>query len=568
MKKEDILANCIDEIRAGKCTLEDCLARYPHLSDELRPLLKIALGIQAEEVTPSPEFIQRARKRLLEAMQPSVAPVERRGMDIFGWLKPLALARRPIVAVIIVALLAGGGTTAYAAQGSLPDDTLYPVKMVTEKARLVLAPSDVGKAGLHIAFAERRVWEMAEMGRRGRAEEVTRLVTALDYHLEQAKGLVEVIGAEGVGIYALRVRLEQSATRQLGILEDTLAEVPEQTKPMMAQALETSGKEYGTAIEAVASTASAPVLVAGVGTIQIRATDPPPPEADSVLVEVGEIEIHRAAGSDSQWITIVGEPVTFDLLEIAEVQKFLGSQEVPEGTYTQVRFIINKATVIVDGEEHEASVPSGKLKLVRPFQVEEGEMTLVLLDFDGGGSLHITGGGKFILEPMVKLLVPPTTKGVIEENEDDGEPGLEIKGTKIEIEGTVASFDGNELVLLVDGQEVTIPLGAEVEIEGDLEEGSWVKVEAVAEDGSFLATGIEQGDKDKDKDKDRDRDKDGDDGVDEDMDDDINDDEDMDEDIGEDEDEDGDEDEDEDDDKGEGNNKGNGKDRDKDEDED
>jgi len=491
MKKEDILANCIDEIRAGKRTLEDCLARYPHLGDELRPLLKIALGIQAEEVTPSPEFIQRARKRLLEAMQPSVAPVERRGMDIFGWLKPLALARRTIVAVIIVALLAGGGTTAYAAQGSLPDDTLYPVKMATEKARLVLTPSDAGKAGLHIAFAERRVQEMVEMGRRGEAGEMTRLTVALDYHLEQAQGLVEVISVQGGDIYALKLRLEQSATQQLGVLEDALAEVPEQTKPMMVQALETSGEEYGTAIEAVASTAPAPMLVAGVGTIQIRVTDPPPPEADSVLVEVGEIEIHRAAGSDSQWITIVGEPVTFDLLKIAEVQKFLGSQEVPEGAYTQVRFVITKATVIVDGEEHDASVPSGKLKLIRPFQVEEGEMTLVLLDFDGGGSLHITGRGKFILEPTVKLLVPSTGKGAIEENEDDGEPDLEIKGTKIEIEGTVASFDGNELVLLVAGQEVMISLGAEVEIEGALEEGSWVKVEAVAEDGSFLATEIE-----------------------------------------------------------------------------
>jgi len=491
MKKEDILANCIDEIQAGKCTLEDCLARYPHLGDELRPLLKIALGIQAEEVTPSPEFIQRARKRLLEVMQPSVAPTERRGMDIFGWLKPLALARRPIIAVIIVALLAGGGTTAYAAQGSLPDDTLYPVKMVTEKARLVLTPSDAGKAGLHIAFAGRRVQEMAEMGRRGEAGEMARLATALDYHLEQAQCLVEVISAQGGDIYALKLRLEQSATQQLGILEDTLDEVPEQTKPMIAQALETSGEEYGTAIEAVASTAPAPVLVAGVGTIQIRATDPPPPKADSVLVEVGEIEIHRAAGSDSEWITIVGEPVTFDLLKIAEVQKFLGSQEVPEGTYTQVCFIITKATVIVDGEEYDASVPSGKLKLIRPFQVTEGEMTLVLLDFDGGGSLHVTGGGKFILEPTVKLLVPSTGKGAVEENGEEGEPDLEIKETKVEIEGTVVSFDGNELVLLVAGQEVTIPLSAEVEIEGDLEEGSWVKIEAVAEDGSFLAIEIE-----------------------------------------------------------------------------
>lgn len=260
----------------------------------------------------------------------------------------------------------------------------------------------------------------------------------------------------------------------------------------MVEALETSGEEYGTAIEAVASVAPAPMLVAGMGTIQIRATDPPPPEVDSVLVEVGDIEIHRAAGPESGWLTIFEEPVTFDLLKIAEVQKFLGSQKVPEGTYTQLRFIITKATVMVGDEEHDVFVPSGKLRLVRPFQVEEGEITLVLLDFDGAGSLHVTGGGKFMLKPKVKLLVPPTIKGAEEEEEDEeeGEIGEEIKETKVEIEGTIVSFSETELVLVVGEQEVVITLGASAKVKGDLEEGSWVEVEAVVEDGLFLATEI------------------------------------------------------------------------------
>lgn len=502
MKKEDILANCIDEILAGKCTLEDCLAKYPHLSDELRPLLNIAASIQPETVTPSSEFMQRARNRLLEVMQPSPVEAERRGVDIFGWLKPVALAKRTVVAIVISALLVAGGATAYAAQGSLPDGALYPVKITTEKARLAFTPSDVGKAELHIAFAERRVQEMAEMGRRGKAEELTGLTEALAYHLEEAGSLTEAVAAEGIDIQALRVRLEQSATQQLGILEGTLDEVAGEVEPLVAQALKTSGEKYGTAIEAAISTAPAPMLVAGVGTVQIRATDPPPPEVDSVLVEVGKIEIHRVAGPDSEWITIVDEPVTFDLLKIAEVQKFLGIQEVPEGTYTQVRFTVTQATVIVDGEEHTASVPSGKLKVIRPFQVAEGETTLVLLDFDGSRSLHVTGGGKFKLEPTVKLLVPSTIKEADGEDEEDEEP--EVEETKVEIEGTVVSFDGDELVLLVAGQEVTIPLDAEAKIKGDLEEGSWVKVETIVEDGSFLAIEIEV-EKDKDKDKDKDK---------------------------------------------------------------
>ena len=109
---------------------------------------------------------------------------------------------------------------------------------------------------------------------------------------------------------------------------------------------------------------------------------------------VSQIEIHRSSGSESGWLEIVSHPVTFDLLKIAEVQAYLGSQDVPEGTYTQLRFIITSATV-VDGESHSVSIPSDKLRIVRPFQVEEGETTIILLDFDGIQSLHITGSSGY-----------------------------------------------------------------------------------------------------------------------------------------------------------------------------
>ncbi len=512
MKKEDILANCIDEVLAGKCTVEDCLAKYSQLGDELRPLLKIALSIQSEAVTPSPEFRQRARKRLIEAIQPAVAPAERRGLDIFGWLRPLA--RRTAVAIVVAALLVGGGATAYAAQESMPDEVLYPVKVATENARLAVTPSDVGKAELHIAFAERRVQEMAEMGRRGEAGEIPGLAVALDYHLEQASDLMEMASAEGVDVSGLEVSLAESATQQLGALEGTLDEVPEEAKSAIAQALETSGEDYSAAIEAVAGVEAVAVpapspaprapegpmlMVADMGTIQVRATDPPPPKADSVLVEVGQIEIHRIAGPDTGWLTVINEPVTFDLLKIAEVQKFLGTQEVPSGTYTQLRFIITKATVVVDGEEHDVHVPSGELNLVRPFQVEKGGITVILLDFDGIGSLYVTGGGRFMMKPKVNMLVPPTGEG-----DKDKEEGAEV-----EIEGAVASFTGNDLVLVVAGQEVMITLDKLTEIKGDLEIDAWVEVGAVTEDGTFLAKEVKIKEAEQEQERERGREMEG-----------------------------------------------------------
>jgi len=155
------------------------------------------------------------------------------------------------------------------------------------------------------------------------------------------------------------------------------------------------------------------------------------------------------------------------------------------------------------------SVPSGKLRLVRPFQIEEGEMTLVLLDFDGGESLHITGGGNYMLKPKVNLLVPPIGKGA--EVEDDEEK------VEVEIEGTIVSFSETEVVLVVAGQEVVVTLDELTEIEGDLEEGARVEVEAVAKDGVFLATEVEVeiGEQEQEREREQEREQEGEEGEEE-----------------------------------------------------
>ncbi len=510
---DTILDKCLSQMRSGEADIEACLARYPKHASQLQPLLEAAsLLWQAPQPQPKPEAVSRGEELLLKAVaerqasralhnsvqRPKTGGIASKIRRLLAWIggpkrvpdrrrfQPVGLRWRwagVAVGVAVFFSLSAGGIAA--SGNSMPGELLYPVKIATEKARLTLTPSDVGKAGLHIAFAERRVQEIAEMGRRGGAEEVTILATSLAQNLEETKRMVEAIAVEGGDISDLQARLEQSAAQQLGILEETLDEVPEQTKSSIAEALKRTGEEYGTAIEVTASAAPTPMLVARMGTIQIRATDPPPPQVDSVLVEVEKIEVHRAGGPDSGWITIVAEPVTFDLLEVAEVQKFLGSQEVPEGTYTQVRFSITEAKVIVGDEEHIASVPSGTLKLVRPFQVKEGETTLVLIDFDGSKSLHITGNGQYKLKPVVKLLVPPPAEGV-----EAKERNRERKETKVEIEGTIARFNDTELVVVVAGQEVTVTIDTPIKIKGDLQDGSWTKIKALVKDGSFLATEI------------------------------------------------------------------------------
>ena len=45
-KFEDILVQCIEDIKAGKSSIEDCLDRYPSVREQLEPLLRTALEIR------------------------------------------------------------------------------------------------------------------------------------------------------------------------------------------------------------------------------------------------------------------------------------------------------------------------------------------------------------------------------------------------------------------------------------------------------------------------------------------------------------------------------------------
>ncbi|MFC1983687.1 DUF4382 domain-containing protein [Chloroflexota bacterium] len=188
------------------------------------------------------------------------------------------------------------------------------------------------------------------------------------------------------------------------------------------------------------------------GTIEIRVTDPPPPGVKTANVTLNKIEVHRAVAeqemegeqSDSEnqtqeqeqqqtqqgegeWITILDQEVTFNLFEIIEEADILGSEAVTAGKYTQIRMDVIKVEGLTsDDTEYIATVPSGKLKIVRPFEVKDGATTILTLDFDGDKSLVKTGKGKFIFKPVVRLLKelsnPPVT------GEDTTPPVIDLTG--------------------------------------------------------------------------------------------------------------------------------------------
>ncbi|MBI2288710.1 MAG: DUF4382 domain-containing protein [Chloroflexi bacterium] len=154
----------------------------------------------------------------------------------------------------------------------------------------------------------------------------------------------------------------------------------------------------------------ASVPAVGWGILEIRVTDPGPADVKSAVVYLKSIQVHKVtdniSDNTSGWIPIIGAPPSFDLMDVIGVEKILGSANITAGSFTQIRMEVEKVVgVTVAGDNFTAEVPSGELKIVGAFNVGGGGKTVLTLDFDGEKSLIVTGKGKALFKPVVKLLI-------------------------------------------------------------------------------------------------------------------------------------------------------------------
>ena len=78
---------------------------------------------------------------------------------------------------------------------------------------------------------------------------------------------------------------------------------------------------------------------------------------------------------------------------------------MPIGTYNQLRMHVTSVMVTLNGDDVQAEVPSGIIRVVRPVVVKADEVTIATFDFNAEESVVVTGNDKVIFKPVVKLLV-------------------------------------------------------------------------------------------------------------------------------------------------------------------
>ena len=185
----------------------------------------------------------------------------------------------------------------------------------------------------------------------------------------------------------------------------------------------------------------------GTGTLQIYLTDAPF-NADEIKITISKVEVHGVEGG---WVTVANfePPKEFNLIELPTVGMLLGETTLPTGHYTQIRLIMTKAEIIVNGTSYDLYCPSGTvmgfgnarvqveaqvgktgIKLIHQFTINANELTELLLDFNAEKSIVKTGNNQYLLKPVIPV-VAKVISGTVSGKIVDANTGNPISGALV-----------------------------------------------------------------------------------------------------------------------------------------
>lgn len=156
---------CLSALEAG-ASLESALARYPHLTAELRPMLQAAQAARPTEILRVPKQSEDAsRQRFLARAR----ELKQKRTGALAWWPSLSFSLR-LVMFLLVLVFGGWGATA-ASASALPGEGLYPLKRAVEQIQVSLA-AEAQRAQLQAEFNARRLAEIQALLEQRREAEV------------------------------------------------------------------------------------------------------------------------------------------------------------------------------------------------------------------------------------------------------------------------------------------------------------------------------------------------------------------------------------------------------------
>lgn len=292
-----ILDQCVSALQDGSRTVEDCLALYPERRQELEPLLRLALRLQAARFLQAPPGFRAAAGLRLQKLALSQPQARRDASNRRGFLNgsrsnhrlgrsrpaaqvtPAARLRsilRIVLLVLALLVATGAGTTLAAAQ-AIPGDMLYPVKRARESVQLTLSQDEANDARLHLAFADERLEEAAALLQQNRP---TQLDQALAGYNENIQAELAIFNP-GTRLSPaqqsdLAGQLMADAARHETRLEAILAQAPPSLLSSLEAALTVSRQARSQAAEIINRQPDPPGGATGAGSPAAQTLTPSP----------------------------------------------------------------------------------------------------------------------------------------------------------------------------------------------------------------------------------------------------------------------------------------------------
>jgi len=140
------------------------------------------------------------------------------------------------------------------------------------------------------------------------------------------------------------------------------------------------------------------------GRLNVYLTDAPLGDVASATVTISKVYLIGGSEESGHRFTVTDTTAEYDLLTLQNgVTALLGSASIPAGDYTQLRLVVDQATItlvpgvtFLDGSSSQAlKVPSGaqsgiKVNFAGPLHIEPGATNLVV-DFDVSQSFVFRG---------------------------------------------------------------------------------------------------------------------------------------------------------------------------------
>jgi len=260
-KFEDILVQCIEDIRTGRSSIEDCLARYPSMRGQLEPLLKIALEIrEPSDIKPSPTFKVSARVQLMDQIQARQTAIRSpwshslAQVKLMPYIKRFSTSMAGIILAIALAISGLGVGTVYAAQGSLPGDALYSLKLGTEELTMMMSGDDIERAERALGFAQRRMREIETLAEQGRWQDLDLAVEKYRYALNVTLTRMEHARNRGLDTGNVMARVVEATAAHILVLDEVWDMVPGQAMAAIGYARNSSETGYAYALAVLAET--------------------------------------------------------------------------------------------------------------------------------------------------------------------------------------------------------------------------------------------------------------------------------------------------------------------------